>query len=481
MPGNGARGIFDKLRALARGRTDAGDAQLLQAFINTRDEAAFETLVRRHGAMVFGVCRRVLREHHGAEDAFQATFLVLVKKAASIRPREMVANWLYGVAYQTALRAKVSALKRRAKESQAMPRVAAADNHWWDDLQPVLDEELSRLPDNYRVPIVLCDLEGKTRKDAARQLGWQEGTLHGRLARARILLARRLTQRGVTLSGGVLAGILTEHAASASVAPTLICATLHAAALSATTTAAASAAVGSLVDGVIKAMFIAKLKTAAFLLVTGAVLTTALGVTYRSGASVAAGERGATFAAFADDKPAQNQPKAKPKSVPLDPAERLLIELWLNDMLLQPPDKPKPATPNPIDRLILQRWLTQAERSPSDAEFIRRLYLDLTGTLPTPDDVKKFLADQDADKRAKLVDRLLAAGDAGDRLAELARLVKFLDNQELRDAVERALAIHEVDRAVKRATENIRDPQLRQRTLEQMERRVKEAKTKIQP
>src|SRR5262249_12607774 len=148
------------------------DGQLLGRFIERRDEAAFAALVRRHGAMVWGVCRRVLGEHHDVEDAFQAAFLVLVRKAASIVPQEMVGNWLYGVAYQTALRARAARAKRRTRERQLMqmPEPTAAEPTLWRDLKPVLDQELSRLPAKYRVAIILCDLEGKTRREAARQL-----------------------------------------------------------------------------------------------------------------------------------------------------------------------------------------------------------------------------------------------------------------------------------------------------------------------
>jgi RNA polymerase sigma factor (sigma-70 family) len=181
------------------------DGKLLESFIIRRDEAAFGALVRRHGPMVLGVCRRVLRNAHDAEDAFQAAFLVLARKAASIRQRELLGNWLYGVAYRTALGAKAAAARRRFKErqvSEPAQREAAAEADVWLDVQPLLDQELSRLPDKYRVPVVLCDLEGRTRKEAARQLGIPEGTLSGRLTTARRRLAQRLTRQGVVLSGG---------------------------------------------------------------------------------------------------------------------------------------------------------------------------------------------------------------------------------------------------------------------------------------
>src|SRR5262249_33720659 len=149
----------------------------------------------------------------------QVTFLVFVRKAASIASRKLVANWLYGVAHQTALKARATAARRKERERQVteMPEPAVAEQDLWRDLQPLLDQELSHLPDRYRSVIVLCDLEGKTRKEAARELGCPEGTVGGRLARARAMLAKRLAQRGVALSGGALAAVLSQKAASAGV------------------------------------------------------------------------------------------------------------------------------------------------------------------------------------------------------------------------------------------------------------------------
>src|SRR5262249_15212782 len=154
---------------------------------------AFEALIERHGPMVFGVCRRLLADPHAAEDAFQATFLVLVRKAASISPPEMVGNWLYGVACRTAHNARVTLAKLRAKarEMRYIPQAEEQGDAGWRDLQPLLDTELERLPDKYRASIVLCDLEGKSRTEAARQLGLPEGTLSSRLARGRELLGQR--------------------------------------------------------------------------------------------------------------------------------------------------------------------------------------------------------------------------------------------------------------------------------------------------
>jgi RNA polymerase sigma-70 factor (ECF subfamily) len=159
----------------------------------------------------------VLHNSHDAEDAFQATFLLLVRKGASIRPQATVGNWLYGVAYRTALAARTAAARRRTKEREVgtMTRRESYPEEIWKELQPVLDRELARLPDKYRAPIVLCDLESKTRKEAARQLGWTEGTLSGRLARARALLAKRLTRHCFPFGPGVVATVLAQQTTSA--------------------------------------------------------------------------------------------------------------------------------------------------------------------------------------------------------------------------------------------------------------------------
>jgi RNA polymerase sigma factor (sigma-70 family) len=238
------------------------DGQLLEDYISRCDEAALAALVRRHGPMVWGVCRRVLRNYHDAEDAFQATFLVLVRRAASIASRKLVANWLYGVAHQTALKARATAAKKNMRERQVteMPEPAGVEQELSNDLQPLLDQELSRLPDKYRGVIVLCDLEGKTRTEAARQLGCAEGTVASRLARARIMLAKRLTGRGVALSGGALAAVLSKNAASAGVPAAVVMSTIKAANLFAAGQAVISSKVAALAEGVVKAMFVTKIK-----------------------------------------------------------------------------------------------------------------------------------------------------------------------------------------------------------------------------
>jgi RNA polymerase sigma factor (sigma-70 family) len=282
------------------GRTDG---QLLGCFIERRDEAAFAALVRRHGPMVFGVCRRLLN-HHDAEDAAQATFLVLFRKATSIRPREMVANWLYGVARQTALHARRTAARRRARERQVadLPDPAAAPQDFCRGLRPLLDEELSRLPDRYRIAVVLCDLEGKTRQQAARQLGCPEGSVAGWLARARAMLARRLARRGVAVSGGVLASVLAQDVAAS---PTVQPASLLAAA-----TGVTSAEVAVLTEGVLKAMLLTKLKIATAVLLVVAALLGGAGLIYQT---QAAEQPQPQRASEKDDKEQHPAAKGQPK------------------------------------------------------------------------------------------------------------------------------------------------------------------------
>jgi RNA polymerase sigma factor (sigma-70 family) len=264
-------------RAVLRqdGRTDG---QLLASFIDQRDEAAFEALVHRHGPMVFGVCRRLVRNHHDAEDAFQATFLVLARKASSVRPPERLAGWLHGVALRIALKAKAMTAKRRAREKQVtqVPDPETAQQDQWCDLRPLLDQELSGLPENYRLPILLCDLEGKTIKEATEQLGWPQGTLAGRLSRGRKLLAKRLANRGVVLSAGSLATVVAQNVASAGLPAALVSSTVKATALmaagQATLAEVVPAKVAALMEGAMKAMSLTKFKTAFVLMVVVCVL-----------------------------------------------------------------------------------------------------------------------------------------------------------------------------------------------------------------
>jgi RNA polymerase sigma factor (sigma-70 family) len=277
-------GVLRNLRRIARWRDSdrLSDAELLDCFISHNDESAFEGLLRRHGPMVFGVCRRVLGNTQDAEDAFQAAFLVLARKAASVCPREMIGNWLYGVAYRTALKARSMIARRRAHEKQVleMPDAAARPEADWSDLQPRIDQELNRLADKYRVPVVLCDLEGKSQRAAARQLGWPEGTLMTRLSRARLMLAKRLSRQGIALSAAALATLLAQNAAAASLPMTLTSSTIKAATLVTAGQAATvvSAEVAALTEGVLSTMFVAKIKSAAICLFVVAFLGSGAGL-----------------------------------------------------------------------------------------------------------------------------------------------------------------------------------------------------------
>jgi RNA polymerase sigma factor (sigma-70 family) len=243
------------------------DGQLLDAYVRNREEAAFAALVHRHGPMVWGVCRRILGNDSDVEDAFQATFLVLVRKAASVVPREQIANWLYGVARQTATKARAMAVKRNTREKQVkeMPEPAIAEQDVPEELLPLLDQELGRLPDKYRTAIVLCDLEGKSYKEAARQLGCPEGTLAARLTRGRAMLAKRLARHRPSVTGGTLAAALSQSA-SASMPASVVSSTIKAASLIAAGQAAAAGAisvkVAALTEGVLKAMLLSKLNIA---------------------------------------------------------------------------------------------------------------------------------------------------------------------------------------------------------------------------
>jgi RNA polymerase sigma factor (sigma-70 family) len=305
---------------LLRDGADMTDGQLLESFVTYKDEAAFEVLVRRHGPMVLGVCRRVLGNEHDAEDAFQATFLVLVRKAGSVVPRALVGNWLYGVAQVTARRAKVAAAKRARRERQVTqipePRVVRQESHERDSLQRVLDQELSRLPEKYRVPIILCDLQNQSIKRAARSLGWPQGTVAGRLARARTMLAKRLMRHGMLPAGGALAAVLSDNAVGACLSTSLVIFTVKAAVVVATEQgvpgAILSTKVIALMEGVLKTMLLNKLKTAMLLLVAVGVLGVGLGVSGYCYRAHAAEEKTNHVIPVASEASQQESPEGQP-------------------------------------------------------------------------------------------------------------------------------------------------------------------------
>jgi RNA polymerase sigma factor (sigma-70 family) len=277
--------------------TGLTEGQLLDRFATNRDGSAFEALVDRHGPMVLGVCRQFLRDPNDVDDAFQATFLVLVRKAGSLRRKELVGNWLYGVANRVAIRARSDSARRQAR----MALAADVDDHTGigrskpcesgpeavlrAEDRPLLLEEVNRLPHKYRTPIVLCYFEGLTHDEAAATLGWPVGTVKGRLSRARDLLRTRLSRRGVTVSSAALLALLPSLDLRAAVPVALTQTTINVALAVAASGAAVSAAstvslsVASLTEGVIQAMFLSQAKSLLLPVVVAAgVLTTGASV-----------------------------------------------------------------------------------------------------------------------------------------------------------------------------------------------------------
>jgi RNA polymerase sigma factor (sigma-70 family) len=353
---------------------DRTDGQLLTAFLQERSEEAFAALVHRHGAMVLGVCRRVIGDSHLADDAFQAVFLILARRANAVLPREQVGNWLYGVAYRTAMRARMVLTRQRSREKQveAMPdKPAPPTKDVWPDLHQIIDQELARLPDKLRFPIVLCDLEGRPQRTVAKQLGIALSTLAARLTSARRLLATRLTDRGVAISGGVLAMVLGERASAVVVLPKLAASTARAAevvasgmGVSGLSELVSSPAI-QLCEGVMRMMMLSKLKVTILPTLVALVLTCGFGFGL----------------------------------VPTQASED--------------PTKPH-----------LQKQQTAASQSPKvaepidDATFLRRLCLDLTGELPTRIEMVYFKSDIDPNKRGKIIDWMVAEDKVRDYLAK---------------------------------------------------------------
>lgn len=293
-----------------------GDGPLLRRFCAQGDEQAFAALVHRHGPLVQGVCRRVLGNSHAAEDAFQATFLVLLRRAAALHGSATVAGWLYTVAYRVALRARSSAARRRARETEMAKHlcVETLDPAPAHDLQDLLDEELNRLPQRYRAPVVLCYLEGRTNEEAARLLGWTRRSVTGRLARARQVLHERLTRRGVVLPAGGLAVLAGAETVSAAV----VDATVRAATLFVAGEAVA-APVAALTQVTLRTMLMKKVKALAGLLVVALVLTGS-GLLARQ-AGVFGGEEAVAVA------------QASPPLFRSKPVARDEVEVWDGDEL----------------------------------------------------------------------------------------------------------------------------------------------------
>jgi RNA polymerase sigma factor (sigma-70 family) len=307
------RGVLRRQEA-----AETSDADLLKRYVGQGDEPAFEALVHRHGPMVLGVCHRILANPHDAEDAFQATFLVLVSKAATLRSPSTLGNWLYGVACRTAQHARQATLKRRAKEA-AMPTRTEGPDDTWADLLPLLDQELERLPEKYRAALVLCALQGKTRKEAAGLLRCAEGTVASRLSRGMALLARRLARHVPTVTAGTVAVVLSEWA-TASVPDSMVSATIRTAGLfaaGASATGAISVSVAALTEGVLKTMLLSKLQSTACVVLVLGLLALGTGmVAWGRGAEK--GDRTAQPAANPSPAP-ENKPlfASRPSNTPL--------------------------------------------------------------------------------------------------------------------------------------------------------------------
>ncbi len=285
------------------------DSELIERFLSRKDEPAFAELVRRHGPMVFAVCRRVAGNPHDADDAFQATFLVLARKARGLPSDVRLGAWLHGVAHRAALKAREAAVRRRTRETAAArpEGIAAADEQI--DVLAVIEQELNHLPEKYRQPLVLCGLCGQSRKEVAAQLGVPEGTLASRLAKAREMLTERLHRRGLVVPASAVALACDTQAAQAAVPTTLI----EAAAKSASGTLPAT--VTRIATEVTRAMFLRKFLTGLLALVAMTLVSAAGALTL----SAATARPEASNAPPTIDPPKREQPKPVAKGEKPDP------------------------------------------------------------------------------------------------------------------------------------------------------------------
>jgi RNA polymerase sigma factor (sigma-70 family) len=387
---NGSMRSIVKLLAVQSLR-GTSDPELLQRFVDANDEAAFRVIAERHGPMVLGVCQRALRCRHDAEDAFQATFLVFARKAASIRKSLSLSSWLHGVALRVAARLKRSGVRRVRREQAARrePVPEPVELLTWAEVKTGLDEELQRLPARYREVLILCYLEAKTRDEAAVQLGVKLSTVHGRLERGRKLLAERMSRRGLTLSAGLVA---------VAVAPDTVQSAIRAAALFAAQrpiAAVVSPRVLSLTNDILKGMAMTRMKTVFAILFGSLVLIAGVGFS------------------------SAQAPPAKESS---EWAIEFKSTLQAGEILAMRVDE-------------------------SDEDFIRRISMDLRGSEPTTTEVHFFVKNKDARKRDTLIDLFVKERENKKRLAEehervtlrLTRLRLLTDSDVQREAAVRTL------------------------------------------
>lgn len=353
MSRNSLAGILKHLHKLSnlQALTDLNDSELLERFLSTQEELAFTVLIERHGPMVHAVCCRTLGNTHDAEDACQATFLVLARKAQTIRKKRSLSSWLHGVALRLAnsLKRKLARRQRReqlsAKSESSLPHCDVS----WREVQAILDAELQQLPERYRSALILCYLEEKTRDEAAAHLNISKGSLHGLLQRGRNLLRERLQRRGISLSSALLVTALSQSVCQGGLPPTMVISSTKAAMAfsspSATEMGVIAPHILSLTQEVLKVMFISKLKTTAQVLLSVLMIATLIGGTMVS-------------SSFAEDEKVASSFKKKPKR----------------------------------------------DSKESDREFIRRLSLDLRGHPPTDTEVHFFAHSKDPNRRKVLVD-----------------------------------------------------------------------------
>ena len=295
------------LHRLARGMAaetlgERSDAELVERALAAPAEAAFHAIVRRHGPMVYRVCWRVLQHPQDTEDAFQATFLALARSLRSLRKQASLASWLHGVAHRIALKARAQAAARQRREHQVLrPESLPAEDCAWAEVRSALDAELRRLPDRWRLPLILCYLEGRTQDEAAEQLGWSKSTFKRRLHEARAALGARLGRRGLAAPAALAALLLSDCVTAAMPA-----ATLMARAADATSPSACSARIATLAQGVSKTMLLTKAKVAAAAILLLGTMMFASGLYHR----VVAAPSGPAPAVRSQTAPAPQEPGA---------------------------------------------------------------------------------------------------------------------------------------------------------------------------
>jgi RNA polymerase sigma factor (sigma-70 family) len=355
MANRSLTGVLKYLRKPATAEIDPGlsDRELLERYIKAQDESAFTVLIERHGPMVFGICRRGLPNFQDAEDACQACFLVLARKAASVRKKTSLSSWLHGVAYRLSVKLQRDSARRKGRELGVEVQASSdpAAELSWREGQAILDDELQRLPERFRAPLILCYLEGLTRDEAAQRLCISSGILHGRLERGRNLLGERLTRRGLTLSAVMSTAVLGVSASQAALAPTFFVSLTKAAKALATGQPLAESVIATkiiaLSQEAMKAMFLTKVKCGTATVLCAGLLAALIG------------------SPFASPGIAQ---ETKP-NVPEQESSRSGLEKAENDM-----------------------------------DFIRRISKDLRGTDPTPAEIHFFVSSKETGRRQKLID-----------------------------------------------------------------------------